>query len=60
VPTLIIVGELDFICGPSNAREIARRVLGSELVIVPDCGHIPAYEKPMEFHQTVLKWCDSQ
>ncbi len=58
VPTLIIVGELDFICGPSNAREIARRVPGSELVIVPDCGHIPADEKPMEFRQAVLKWCD--
>jgi proline iminopeptidase len=57
VPTLVVVGELDFICGPANAREIARRVPGAELVLIPDCGHIPAYEKPDEFRQAVLDWC---
>jgi pimeloyl-ACP methyl ester carboxylesterase len=59
MPTLIVVGELDFICGPSNAREIARRVPKSELVTIPDCGHIPAYEEPVEFRRIVLDWCDA-
>ena len=57
VPTLVVVGELDFICGPANAREIARRVPGAELVLIPDCGHIPAYEKPDALRQAVLDWC---
>jgi proline iminopeptidase len=58
VPTLVIVGELDFICGPAQAREIAARVPGCELVLLPDCGHIPAYEKPQEFREVVFGWCD--
>jgi pimeloyl-ACP methyl ester carboxylesterase len=56
VPTLVVAGELDFICGPAQARAIARLVPGSELVIIPDCGHIPAYEKPDEFRRVVLEW----
>ena len=59
-PTLVIVGELDFICGPSQAREIAVRVPGCDLVVLPDCGHIPAYEKPQEFRELVLGWCDGR
>jgi proline iminopeptidase len=59
-PTLVIAGELDFICGPVQAREIAARVPGCELVIMPDCGHIPAYEKPQEFREVVFGWCDSR
>ena len=58
VPTLVVVGELDFICGPAHAREIARRVPDAELVTISDCGHIPAYEKPDEFRRTVFEWCD--
>jgi pimeloyl-ACP methyl ester carboxylesterase len=58
VPTLVVAGELDFVCGPAHAREIARRVPGAELVIFPDCGHIPAYEKPEEFRRAVFDWCD--
>jgi proline iminopeptidase len=57
VPTLVIVGELDFVCGPAQAREIACRIPGARLVTVPDCGHIPAYEKPDEFRQVVFEWC---
>jgi proline iminopeptidase len=57
-PTLVIAGALDFICGPAQAREIAARAPGCELVIMPDCGHIPAYEKPQEFREVVFGWCD--
>lgn len=57
VPVLVIAGELDFICGPAQAAEIAARVRGCEYIVMHDCGHIPAYEEPEEFRRIVLAWC---
>ena len=58
VPTLVVCGELDFICGPAHARAIASLTPGAELVVVPDCGHMPQYEQPEMFRAAVLDWCD--
>ncbi len=60
VPTLVVCGELDHICGPTHARAIATRIPGAELVVVPDCGHLPQYEQPELFRAAVLKWCDER
>ena len=48
-PTLVIAGEDDFITGPVSAREIAAAVAGSELVLIPDCGHFVFVEQPERF-----------
>jgi proline iminopeptidase len=45
-PTLIVAGELDFICGPAQAQPIASAITGSQLVMLPGCGHIPSIEAP--------------
>ncbi|GEM_PF-1100347 len=58
-PTLVVSGELDLIGGPAQARQIAAAVVGAELAIVPDCGHIPAIEVPAQFKAIVLDWCRS-
>ena len=58
VPTLVVCGELDLVCGPTHARAIASRIPGAELVVVPDCGHLPQYEQPGLFRAAVLEWCD--
>ena len=58
-PTLVVSGELDLICGPAQARQVVGAVAGSELVIVADCGHIPAWEAPQQFRAAVLEWCRS-
>jgi proline iminopeptidase len=58
-PTLVIAGELDPIGGPAQARQIAASVPGAKLTIVPDCGHIPAFEAPEQFRAIVLDWCRS-
>jgi proline iminopeptidase len=58
VPTLVVCGELDFVCGPAHARAIASRIAGAEFVVVPDCGHLPQYEQPELFRTAVLSWCD--
>jgi len=56
-PTLVVCGELDPICGPAQARQITATVPGADLVIVPDCGHFPAWESPEKFKTTTLDWC---
>ena len=52
-PTLVITGEDDFICGPVNAREIAARIEGSELVLLSECGHFVFVEQPARFADAV-------
>jgi proline iminopeptidase len=52
-PTLIVAGELDFICGPAQAQPIATAVTGSQLVMLAGCGHIPSIEAPQQYRQAV-------
>jgi len=58
VQTLVVCGELDFICGPAHARAIAALTPGAELVVVPDSGHLPQYEEPESFRAAVLEWSE--
>ena len=53
-PTLVVAGELDFICGPAQARPIAAAIAGSRLVMLPGCGHFPSIEAPREYRDAVL------
>ncbi len=55
-PTLIVAGELDFICGPAQAQPIASAVAGSQLVMLPGCGHIPSIEAPQKYHHAVVEF----
>jgi pimeloyl-ACP methyl ester carboxylesterase len=52
-PTLIVAGELDFICGPAQAQPIASSIPGSQLAMLPGCGHIPSIEAPERYRQAV-------
>ncbi|MBV2353332.1 alpha/beta hydrolase [Streptomyces sp. J2-1] len=54
LPTLVIVGRHDFICGPRWAREIHERVPGSRLVVLEDSGHFGHLEQPAEFAEAVV------
>ena len=58
-PTLVLVGEHDFICGPSWAKPIVQNVAHAEFVVFEDCGHMPQYDDPERFVMTVLGWCES-
>ena len=53
-PALIVAGELDFICGPAQARPIAQAIKNSRLVMLGGCGHIPSIEQPERYRHTVL------
>jgi proline iminopeptidase len=56
-PTLIVCGALDLIGGPAQSNQIASRVRDCELLILPECGHMPALERPQSYRDAVLNWC---
>ena len=53
-PTLILVGALDLICGPTQGQLIADNLPGAELVVVPDCGHFIPAEAPEAFRHAIV------
>ena len=46
IPTLIVWGENDKVIPPSHANKFKRDIPNAELVIYPNCGHIPQVEIP--------------
>lgn len=52
IPTLIIWGEADEVVPLNNARNFDRDIPDSQLVILPQCGHIPQEE---EAEETILR-----
>ncbi len=45
-PTLVLTGAYDRTCTPRAARDIVAGIPGSELVILPDSGHMGFVEQP--------------
>jgi pimeloyl-ACP methyl ester carboxylesterase len=56
-PTLLVVGELDLICGPAHSRAIAAAIPQAEVVTVPDSGHFVPAEAPEAFRAAVVSFC---
>src|SRR5262245_37041108 len=50
VPTLIVVGEEDALTPPDMSREMHRAIHGSELVLIPEAGHLANLERPRAFN----------
>jgi proline-specific peptidase len=48
-PTLVVVGDDDFICDLTAAREMADLIPNARLVVIPDAGHFPWVEQPAAF-----------
>jgi proline iminopeptidase len=55
-PTLILVGEDDFICPPSRAKIMHERIPNSELVVFERSGHFAHTEEPEAFFEAVRGW----
>ncbi|HEX6419996.1 MAG TPA: alpha/beta fold hydrolase [Acidimicrobiales bacterium] len=52
-PTLVVAGEEDIIAPPRYNRDVAERVPGAELVVLPGEAHQPFQERPAEFNALV-------
>ena len=56
VPTLITVGDQDYLLPVSCSRELHSAIEGSELVVFEGCGHLVTMENSEEFNRVTLDW----
>jgi pimeloyl-ACP methyl ester carboxylesterase len=56
VPTLVIHGEWDRLVPPANARIIAERIPGAELVMIPHASHLLFTDQPAATHDAILRF----
>jgi pimeloyl-ACP methyl ester carboxylesterase len=57
-PTLIVWGEDDALAPVVYADEFHRRISGSEVARIPDCGHIPQVEQMATTLDRVMRFLD--
>ncbi len=55
-PTLVLVGDSDFLAPVAHAEEMAAGIAGSELVIVANCGHLSTLEQPEAVNAAMERW----
>lgn len=53
VPTLVLTGSQDFICGPYWANVAVASYSQAQLVVFPHSGHFAHLEQPAEFANTI-------
>ena len=53
VPVLVITGDDDRIVPTESSVRLAGEIPGAELVVIPDCGHVPQEECPDAFLDAV-------
>lgn len=56
VPTLVLCGELDDRTPPTIHRDMAARIPGARLVVIPDCGHMAPMECPEAVSDAMHAW----
>lgn len=57
-PTLILWGRQDIVTPPEAADQFLANIRGSKMVWLDQCGHAPMIEKPDEFGEAMLEFCD--
>jgi 3-oxoadipate enol-lactonase len=53
MPTLVVVGDEDTLTHPDHSREMATRIAGARLVVIPGAGHLTPMEAPGAFTATL-------
>lgn len=56
VPTLVLCGQQDSWSPPERHADMARRVPGADLVLVPHCGHMSTLEQPQAVTAALQRW----
>jgi pimeloyl-ACP methyl ester carboxylesterase len=56
VPALVLVGDADRLAPPERSEELAAGIAGARLVVVPDCGHLSALERPEAVTRALVEW----
>jgi len=58
MPVLVITGDDDRIVPTAQSLKLAAAIPGSQLVVIPACGHVPQEECPQAFMQALQKFVD--
>ena len=58
-PTLVAAGSQDLITPPFLAVDLASRIPGARLQVLPDLGHGGLWEDPETFNRTCLDFLDN-
>jgi pimeloyl-ACP methyl ester carboxylesterase len=58
-PVLVMCGDADQLSPRECAQEIAALIPHSELVVVPDCGHMLTMEQPAFVNAALRRWLDT-
>ena len=56
VPTLVTVGELDYLLPVAESEELQRAIPNAELVVFPGGPHLVTMETPDRFNEVTLAW----
>ena len=56
IPTLVITGDTDRIVSPQDSEKVSQLISGSQLVVIPQTGHLPNEEKPAEFAKAITEF----
>ncbi len=59
VPTLVVVGEHDALTPVARERELAERIPGARLEVMPGCGHMANLEDSEGFNRIVGDFLDT-
>ncbi len=55
-PVLVIQGENDILVPLGDAIEFCDRIPHAQLVTMPDTGHVPMFERPIQFNDALLEF----
>ncbi len=56
-PTLLLWGDDDKLVPPAFGREYQKHIKGAEFQLIPNCGHLPMFEKEAEFVEALTAFC---
>jgi pimeloyl-ACP methyl ester carboxylesterase len=56
-PTLLVWGAQDRLVPPAYGEAYRRHIPGAELKLIPDCGHLPMFEREAEFVRIIADFC---
>jgi 3-oxoadipate enol-lactonase len=59
MPTLIVVGEDDKATPPDSAKKMHEAIPGSQLVIIPEAGHLSNLEQPERFTKALREFLET-
>lgn len=59
IPTLILCGEHDSLCPVSRHQFMADLIMGAQLNVVPNAGHLPTLEQPEAVNAALKQWLEA-